>query len=125
MNNNLILKEIREHYGLHRSVDFARFFNISPQLANAWLSRDSLDYQAIYKKCPEINPDWLLSGGEGPMLREDMGREERMLQDESCNTALDNALQALKNEQAISRKAQEQADRLINIVDRMVSSPKE
>ena len=120
MPKNLILTEIREHYGLHKMVDFARFFDISPQLANSWLGRDTLDYQAIYQKCPDINPDWLLSGGEGVMLREDVKREAESKKAAANGEALGNALEALREEQAISRRAQEQADRLIGIVDRIL-----
>lgn len=122
MSKNLILNNIREHYGLNKVVDFARFFDISPQLANIWLTRDSLDYKAIYTRCPEINPDWLLSGGEGVMLREDVDKEIKAAHEGQTSAALDSALAALRSEQAISRKAQEQADRLIGIIDRMASS---
>lgn len=68
-----MLEEIARYYGLERNIAFANFFEISPQLAISRRKTGALDYEEIYKRCKEISPDWLLSGGEGPMLRAERG----------------------------------------------------
>lgn len=131
MNNELILNKIREHYGLKRNIDFAKYFGISEQNANAWYKRTSLDYEAIYKYCPEINPDWLLSGGEGEMLRTATqsinGNNNTQVggnyaPENEGSGALRTALDALREEQGIAKKAQEQADSLIEIIKQMTGN---
>lgn len=130
MDKSLMLTKIREHYNLTRNVDFARRFNVSEQVSNGWMKRGYLDYETIYKYCPEISPDWLLSGGEGPMLREERDAEPPSPAP-GCNPppapspspdTLGKALDALRCEQGISTKAQEQADRLITIIDKITNS---
>ena len=109
MDTVKILNELREYYNLKRNVDFARFFEITEQNANAWYKRTSLDFESIWRHCPEINPDWLLSGGEGEMLRPanqniqgdnntQVGRD--LTQQSGTAESVNKALDALREEQA-------------------------
>lgn len=109
MDTVKILNELREYYNLKRNVDFARFFEITEQNANAWYKRTSLDFESIWRRCPEINPDWLLSGGEGEMLRPanqniqgdnntQVGRD--LTQQSGTAESVNKALDALREEQA-------------------------
>lgn len=48
---------------------FAEKLEIKPQTINSWLIRDSMDLELVYSKCEGVSADWLLSSGEGEMLR--------------------------------------------------------
>lgn len=126
MDTIKILNELREYYNLKRNIDFARFFEISEQNANAWYKRTSLDFESIYKHCPEINPDWLLSGGEGEMLRPvnqniesdnnaQVGRD--LTQHGATIDSVNKALDALREEQSHTAS-------LIEIVKTITANPK-
>lgn len=65
------IRAIAEHYGLTRNSDFARFFGISEQAAYQQQKQGIIKYEEVYRRCPDLSPDWLLNGGEGPMLRAD------------------------------------------------------
>lgn len=142
MTNKEMLKCIRDHYGLQRNVDFARHFGISEQLANNWNNSGKLDYIEIYRRCPDISPDWLLSGGEGQMIRINTASDKQggvnVIANNSssnCNIGVsDNiatelsgiradclkvaqsSIEALKNEQQISNKAQEISMTLLEVM---------
>lgn len=62
-----ILNKIKEYYGFSKESDFADFLNISPQVLSNWNSRHTFDIEKVYKRCPEINAHWLISG-TGSML---------------------------------------------------------
>ena len=92
-----------------------------------------LAYEDIYRLCPDISPDWLLSGGEGPMLRADRienngnlniggnGAKQyfRTQESESVKKALDaleNEQKALAREQEALARSQEQVTGLIQVL---------
>ncbi|MBQ0054279.1 MAG: helix-turn-helix domain-containing protein [Bacteroidales bacterium] len=125
-----MLDRIKEYYGCTRNIDFANHFHITQQNANTWYKRDRLDYDTIYKYCPEIDPDWLLSGGEGEMLRKpkqvivgdgntQVGRD--LNQQPEDNAKLEKALDALRAEQESVKKAQEHAERLTVIIENLTA----
>jgi len=66
---SLILNELKEHYNFKKDVELAKFLEISPQILSNWDSRGTFDLHKIYTKCVDINPDWILSNGQGNMLR--------------------------------------------------------
>ena len=122
-----MLRQICEHYGLKRNVDFAKFFEISEPTAFMRQKSGYLDFEEIYRRCPEISSDWLLSGGEGPMLRadreENIGSNNTNIGDganqsvsvvESNN--MEKVLAALANEQEATKRAQEQVTALIQLL---------
>lgn len=133
-NKVAMLKQILGYYGLMRNSDVAKFFGISEQLAFARLKNGYIDFEEIYRLCPEISPDWLLSGGEGPMLREERDNNIASMSaniegnpNQSASVVdgenLRSALEALKMEQEVHAhtqdalaKAQEQIGDLISIL---------
>ncbi len=68
MNAEAILNKIKNHYGFKKDTGLARHLDISPQTLSNWKKRNSYDPQVIYAKCPEINPEWLMTG-KGFMLK--------------------------------------------------------
>jgi phage repressor protein C with HTH and peptisase S24 domain len=66
---SLVLKQLKNHYNFKKDVDLAKFLDITPQMLSNWDSRDTFDYSVIYRKCVDINPDWILSKGKGEISR--------------------------------------------------------
>lgn len=125
-----MLKEILEHYHLHKNIDFAQFFGLSEQNAYSWTKRGFMDIELVYEKCPDIDPEWLLSNGEkGQMLRKD--NNQSVIGDNNTtangdihgpsNEALNKALDALADEQKICAKFQEQHDAFIELLRQAMS----
>lgn len=125
MDKGLMLKEIREYYKLYKNIDFAQFFGLSEQNAYSWTKRGFMDIELVYEKCPDIDPEWLLSNGEkGQMLRKD--NSQNVIGDNNTtangdingasNEALNKALDALAQEQKMCAKFQEQHDAFIEIL---------
>lgn len=68
IDNSLILKQIKSHYGIKKDAEFAKFLDIPPSTLSSWMNRNSFDYQLLISKCVEIDANWLLTG-KGEMLR--------------------------------------------------------
>lgn len=128
MTKQDMLAEIIKYYGLEKNIRFAEFFDISPQLALSRKKQGVLDYEELYRRCREISPDWLLSGGEGPMLRADRG-EQVVVVEPPKDAALAGAvgksgggaelmiaLTSLAKEQEALARSQEQVSGLIEIL---------
>lgn len=115
-----MLRQIAEYYHISRNVDFAKFFGISEPLAFSRMKSGYLDYEEIYNRCPDISPDWLLSGGEGPMLRAD--RKDATVQGSGNGTGEDRetlrmALEALERTQVALDKSQEHISALLTALN--------
>ena len=122
-NKSRMLRQIAEHYKITKNVDFARFFGIDPAASFQRIKNGYIDYEDVYNKCPDISPDWLLSGGEGPMLRADRDKEiaERLgpvgkNAPEETSKSLELALEALSKEQEMLACCQMQVSGLIDIL---------
>ena len=114
-----MLKQIAEYYHITRNVDFAKFFGISEPLAFSRMKNGYLDYEEIYNRCPDISPDWLLSGGEGPMLRADrIEGAQRSEPSGADRQSLREAMEALAKEQAALATAQEHISALISVLNK-------
>ena len=129
-----MLRQISEHYGISKNSDFAKFFGLTIQTAFQRLKNGSIDYEQIYEKCPDISPDWLLSCGEGPMLRKDRepARKDEEMQgpvlasfekmkelEEKMHVKdkeLEEILEALRREQVMHTTTQVQMSGLIDIL---------
>ena len=125
MTKQEMIDKIRDYYGLKKNIDFAAFFGISEKNAHMWQKNGRLDFEEFWKRCPEISPDWMLSGGEGPMLRSERGDNfipatgfaaSQPLVTES--EALRTLAEALKHEQEALAKAQEHISGLIEALNR-------
>lgn len=116
-----MLRQIAEYYHITRNVDFAKFFGISEPLAFSRMKNGYLDYEEIYNKCPDISPDWLLSGGEGPMLRADRETAPQGSDNGTGGTdtmSLRMALEALERNQVALDKAQEHISSLLSALNK-------
>lgn len=120
---------IRTHYGLKRNHDFAVFFGVSDQTANGWMKTGVLNCEEVYRRCPDISPDWLLSQGSvEPMLRtasqsiqgDNNTQVGGDLMRESGETAKE-ILELLRVEQANCAKQLEQNSALISIITNLTT----
>lgn len=75
MDKALILNKIKEHKNFKSDADFARFLEIPAQNLSKWKARNTYDIEVLYTKCPELNPEWLLTG-EGEMLKSENNSTE-------------------------------------------------
>ena len=123
MEKTEMLRQIAAHYHLERNIDFARFFGITAGTANQQRQQGILKYEDIYRLCPDISPDWLLSGGEGPMLRADriensgnLNFGDNVRQDINDSRAIKDALDSLRREQEALARSQEQVSCLITLL---------
>ena len=106
-----MLERIMGYYGMESQADFARRLGISPQNVSSWIARGTYNVELIAVSLPELSGDWLLTGEE-PMQKAD-----RMpTPGHTPTTALDRALIALAEEQKMTAKAQEQADKVLAIL---------
>ncbi len=68
MDKSLILNEIKNHYGIEKDADFARFLEIKPQTLSSWYKRNTFDIELLYAKCEDIDGNFLLTG-EGSVTK--------------------------------------------------------
>lgn len=68
IDKELILNEIKNHLGIKKDAEFARFLGIKPQTLSSWYSRNTYDIELLYAKCEFLNAEWLLTG-KGDMIK--------------------------------------------------------
>lgn len=119
---------IREYYGWKRNHDVAAAFGITDQAAYGWLKGGIIQYEDVYRRCPEISPDWLLSQGEnGPMLRP---ASQSITGDNNTQVGGDmmqegstkKVLELLAAEQENNRRLQEQVASLVGIIQNLTAT---
>ena len=49
-------------------TQFARMLGVPAQNVSAWIARDTMNQQIVYKALPQISAHWLLTDGEGEMI---------------------------------------------------------
>lgn len=69
MTKKELLLALISHYAHGNKATMARMLGVTPQAISTWLTRNTFDIELLYANCEDLNPLWLLSGGEGPMLR--------------------------------------------------------
>lgn len=74
INNDktLILNRIKLYYGFKSDADFARFLGIKPNSLSNWYKRNTIDYDLVFSKCEDLNIEWLLSGNDLELQKEDV-----------------------------------------------------
>ena len=64
-----MLECLINHYTNGNKAKFAELIGAKPQTVSAWIVRDTFDAEQIYASCDGVSGDWLLSGGQGDMIR--------------------------------------------------------
>lgn len=109
-------EQILDFYKLRRNVKAAEFFGVTPQTMYSRVKAGNIDFEEIYAKCPRISPDWLLSGGEGNIARDEREGSEAAKKAEANSPSVKAALEALRAEQDAMRRAQDQISGLIELL---------
>ena len=134
MTNIEILDALREHYRFRTKREMAEFFNVSEQNLNDWYNRSKLDIHKIWAATKgEISPDWLLSGGEGDMVRPQPVPEQEKRADDSFDTQklssqifseaardMQNAQLLALNAQQVALNAQKHIDSLMELLQQTI-----
>ena len=137
MGKTLILNKIKEYKNFKSDADFARFLGIPAQNLSKWKARNTYDIEILYTKCPELNPEWLLTG-EGEMLKSELTEQNfsnndkytALLEDKIALLEKNNALQErenaylsekIKNLQEVEKEAQTPCDEIKIIAEERAS----
>lgn len=137
MGKTLILNKIKEYKNFKSDADFARFLGIPAQNLSKWKARNTYDIEILYTKCPELNPEWLLTG-EGEMLKSELTEQNfsnndkytALLEDKIALLEKNNALQErentyllerIKNLQKVEKEAQTPCDEIKIIAEERAS----
>ena len=67
-----ILDRAKKALGLKTDTELADHFGIGKTTLSSWRTRNSINYNALFTKCGQVNLHWLLTG-EGPMMVRDIG----------------------------------------------------
>ena len=62
MEKRDILEKLINHYSGGNKAKFAATIGVTPQLISNWLKRNTFDFEQVYKGCPNVSGDYLLSG---------------------------------------------------------------
>lgn len=65
---SLIISEIKSYLNLKTDSELADFLGTTQSNIATWKKRDTINYELIIAKCPNIDANWLITG-EGNMLR--------------------------------------------------------
>ena len=121
-----MLEQIMSVLQIPSQAEFARRCGISIQNINGWIKRGTYNVELLAVRFPELNGDWLLTG-EGPILKAD--RDARHEQAPPQVTEVQpgdfrRAIDAIAAEQKLTAKAQEQADKILSIMQSLAASYK-
>lgn len=68
MDKVFIINELSKCYTQGNDAAFARMLGITPQGLSSWKARNSFDFDILYSKCVDVNPEFLFTG-EGPIKK--------------------------------------------------------
>ena len=57
------------YYADGNQAEFSRMLGLRPQSISEWKKRDRIDLRLVYQCCKDVSADWLLSDGQGEMIR--------------------------------------------------------
>lgn len=57
------------YYADGNQAEFSRMLGLRPQSISEWKKRDRIDVRLVYQCCKDVSADWLLSDGQGEMIR--------------------------------------------------------
>ena len=114
-----MLEQIKEYYGFESQAEFARKIGVSTQVLNSWYTRECFNIELLAVKFPELSGDWLLRG-ERPMLKKDKAE----MTVPATTMDVQSALAALAQEQKLTAKAQDQTDKIMQVMESIAASLK-
>jgi hypothetical protein len=62
LDKGLILSRIKFHYKFKSDAQLARFLGLGTNTLANWYTRNTINYDLIFTKCEELNPNWIITG---------------------------------------------------------------
>lgn len=112
IDKSLIIDKLKDHLGIKKDGDFAKYLGIQPNTLSNWRSRNTFNIDIISQRCEFVNYDWLLTGN-GEMLKSSCNKVEK--QNINCQEKC-NEVQNLKIRIADMEKLLEEKERTIQIL---------
>lgn len=69
MQKSEMLECLINYYSDGNKARFSAQIGVKPQTVSAWITRNTFDAELLYAKCRDISAEWLLSNGNGDMLK--------------------------------------------------------
>lgn len=66
IDKELILNRIKLHYNFKTDLKLAQFLGLKPTTLANWNKRGSIDFDRIFTKCEDLNPNWIVFGIGSP-----------------------------------------------------------
>ncbi|MFD0939949.1 helix-turn-helix domain-containing protein [Pedobacter boryungensis] len=66
IDKSLILSRIKFHYKFKSDAQLARFLGLGTNTLANWYTRNTINYDLIFTKCDELNPNWIITGEGRP-----------------------------------------------------------
>ncbi|MFA6275135.1 MAG: helix-turn-helix domain-containing protein [Pedobacter sp.] len=62
IDKSLILSRIKFYYKFKSDAQLARFLGLGTNTLANWYTRNTINYDLIFTKCEELNPNWIITG---------------------------------------------------------------
>ena len=69
MQKSDMLECLINYYADGNKAKFSAQIGVKPQTVSAWISRNTFDAETLYANCKDVSADWLLSNGNGEMIK--------------------------------------------------------
>jgi hypothetical protein len=132
-NIHLIINEIKSYLGYKTDTELADFLGTTQSNIATWKKRQSINYDLIIAKCPNIDANWLITG-KGNMLKKDNaeksinqsldGNNNYQMADSNMSIGENNELAYLRQELAEYKKLLAEKDKQINNLIGIISKTK-
>jgi len=70
MTKSEMLECLINFYTGGNKAKFATMIGVNAQNVSAWIARDTFDAELLYNKCEGVSAEWLLSHGDGEMIKD-------------------------------------------------------
>jgi transcriptional regulator with XRE-family HTH domain len=121
VDRSLILNKIKNHLGMKKDAEFARFLGISPQTLSSWHQRNAYDLELLYSKCSDLSAGWLITGC-GNMLKDTAKTNQSIIGNKIGGdqiNSIDNR-QYYSDSPDVLRAQIDERDRLINEKEKII-----
>lgn len=113
MDNELIINKIKKHYNLDNNAQLARKLGINTSTLSGWINKRGIgNWELIFKKCPDIDFNWLIKGAE----KQETLRNENVLNEPKLHYANKDGCTDCSHKERLIEQLQKENDRLWNIV---------
>lgn len=74
-NNSMqYIEKLKILFGLKLDAELAKLLGVTPSTLSSWKNQDTFDTDVVFKKFPEISPNWLVYSIGSPYLKEELNQ---------------------------------------------------